>query len=115
MKKLSFVFLLVVLSVYITGCSKTPDVENIKGDIIGKIVKLNSSQNYSFASLSDCKEIKIINQTQNGAIIEYNTEMQLNAPRGGTFTLKAKIVYRKEEGNWKLLSLEPIEYAPYFQ
>ena len=104
MKIFYFLFIFgfsILLSIY----AKEPDVEQIKGDLIGQHCKLGGSGYWTFESLSELDNFVILNRIKNNDILGYNIDMSL---RDGSsiYNIIANVVYRKEGQDWKLVSVK---------
>lgn len=95
---------ILISTLFLTSCIKDPDIEKIKGDLIGQSVKMNWSQNWNFESLSEFENFTILSKTKNGDILEYTVDIAVKDSR--VYNFNANIVYRKESGEWKFVSIK---------
>lgn len=93
--------LLTVATVIISSCSKEPDAEKIKADLIGQRIEMGGLNTWSFDSMSEFKNFEILSKQKNKHLLEYEVRIHLIDSRGNSRVVKARIVYHKENGNWK--------------
>ena len=98
----------------LTGCKSATSLsdQKVKNDLIGKeAIRRAGRTVWIFESISEITEFKIIDSKNYGDLTELTTEMVLTGIKaGGRYYLKALIVYRKESGDWKIVSISDLEY-----
>jgi hypothetical protein len=110
MRNKILVFAVMAVMILIVGCSKAPDSEQIKADLIGHEMG-DMGKSWKFDSLSEFKELAIKNKMQQGDIIEYDINMRLKGVRsGGEVIVEALVEYKKVDGSWKIVSISMKRY-----
>ena len=100
MKK--FVFLLLAaITVIFSSCSREPDVEKIKADLIGQRLEMGGLSSWRFDSMSEFEDFEILSTLKNEYLLEYKVRLKLGDTNGKTYAGEARTVYRKESGKWK--------------
>lgn len=98
--------------VLLVGCSKSPDTEQIKTDLIGQTMG-SMFGGWKFESLSEFQELKINNKKQQGELIEYDISMRLKDTNSGKeYRAEALRVYKKVDGAWKIASISRKSFEP---
>ena len=85
--------------------NSAPSEEQIKKDLIGK--KLGSCWN--FDSITEFEEFKIEQKDDRGDLVEYTASMRLRGISYGKAIAKARIAYRKQDSQWTLVSVTPLD------
>ena len=88
----------------IIGCSKDPNINQIKADLIGQTIG-EFLNNYKFNSLEGIQEFIINNKNKQGNIIEYDVSLRMSDTIGKKYRANILIVYRKAEKSWKIASI----------
>lgn len=96
----------IVLLFSCSSFNKTPDETQIKTDLIGQTMRLGSMSYETFTSLTNFKEFVIINKNKQEEIIEYDIFMVYeDTERNETDRINAKIVYKKSDSKWIIVSM----------
>ena len=108
-----FLIILLALSLVLSACSKDPGAEQIKADLIGKVVDVPSVRvaidEWRFASLSEFQELYIRSKQKLGDIIEYQVSMRLQDLRTKErYVVDAVVTYKKSENKWQMVSITPM-------
>ena len=99
------VFVAVAVIMLMVGCSKAPDTQQIKTDLIGQTMG-SMFGGWKFESLAEFQELTINNKNQQGDIIEYDVNMLLKDTNSGKmYRAESMIVYKKIDGSWKIASV----------
>ena len=103
---------LLAVSLLLTACAKDPGAEQIKADLIGRVVDVPSVRvavdEWRFASLSEFQEFYIRNKQKVGEVIEYQVNMRLqDLTNRKRYLVDATITYKKSEGKWQIVSVTP--------
>ncbi len=106
MKRKVLICLIVAVIGLLAGCSRTPEANQIKRDLIGQTMKSIDGLIWKFNDLSEFQEFRINSRVQQGEMIEYGIGMRLkDATSGRQYLADVLIVYRKSDGAWKLASI----------
>lgn len=100
-----YTLLILISTLFFTSCVEEPDVEKIKGDLLGQSMKLYNTRYWNFDSLSEFDNFTILSKTKNGDILEYIVEIAVKDERD-YYNFDANIIYRKESGEWKFVSIK---------
>lgn len=95
-----------VTAFFMIGCTRPPDAERIKADLIGQYISSGGGikSNYEVSSMSQFQSFMIKDSKQQGNIIEYRISVVLKGeeePIEG----EVHVTYRKESGDWKLAAV----------
>ena len=92
--------------VLVGGCSQPPTADEIQSDLIGQKMKINFLWTWEFKALSEFVDFEITGKRPQNDLIEYDVEMHLQEMQTGEqYRVKALVVYRKENGVWKIISI----------
>jgi hypothetical protein len=106
-------FLLVALMVLMIGCSRAPDEQQIKADLIGHRMGSVFGGGWNFSSLTEFQELTIINKNQQGNLIEFDVNMLLkDSSSGKLYHAESIVVYKKSNGKWELASISKKSLKP---
>lgn len=100
-------YVLILGSILIlNSCTKEPDIDTIKGDLIGKHLSIKDCEDcrdrgWTFSSLSDIEAFVVLDKKRKGDILEFNTKLTIKHS-----LISANILYRKESGKWKLILIQ---------
>lgn len=85
---------------------RTPDIDQVKADLIGQRMGNMLTSGWKFASLSEFEEVVIVSENKTANILEYNLGMTLKDVRTGTrHCAEAIVVYRKSDDKWNFVSV----------
>ena len=107
MKRILCFVVLIFLLINLVGCSNsdTPDIEQIKSDLIGRSF-ISGYKSWQFASLSEFKELKITSEKRQGDVWELDTDIKVQDVNSSqSYDLDCKIVYKKSDGKWQIVSV----------
>lgn len=91
----------------LTSCTKEPVIDKIKADLMGQSIRIRGFSSWTFESLTEYQDFKILNKMKSDNILEYSAEITVIGSE--IFVLDTKIVYRKEDGKWKFISVQGCE------
>ncbi len=107
------VVIIIVAVVMISACSREPDIEQIKSDLIGQKISSPLFRQYWYVeSLSEFKTFQITNKTKQSDILEFDVAIDLEGIRTKAPGTIAKVVYKKTDGKWKLASVSAVSLKP---
>lgn len=105
MRNSILVILIILIIITIIGCSKNPDINQIKADLIGQVIG-NLLNNYKFESVESIQELIINKKNNQNDIIEYDVNILMNDfISEEQYRANLLLVYRKTGGSWEIVSL----------
>lgn len=105
MNKITVLFAAVALTCLV-GCSKAPDPQQIKTDLIGQTIESIGGAGWQFVSLDEIQQLTINNKNAKGDALEYDVDMALKDIRTGQqYRANLLIAYRKNDGAYKMAAI----------
>lgn len=91
----------------------SPDIKKIKRDLIGRTVKKSKKESWTFAALSEFKNVQISKSERNGDYFEAELNLDLeDLNNGKEYFMKLFVSYNLAGDTWIIQSLNPILYYP---
>src|SRR3972149_11942251 len=122
MRRLLLTIVLLLSCFSFTACSKIPDTEQIKADLIGQGLTSILSMEYGmsqvipvweFHSISEFQDFSIKSIQQWDETVEYDVTMRLKELTSNqSFLADALITYRKTDSGWELISIRTKLFRP---
>lgn len=101
-----YVWSSVVLLLQLGACSKPPDADQIRADLLGRTMGDIVQGGWEFESLSEFEDVRIITSKREGGVIEFDVYMRLRDSRtGDQFDAEALVSYRKRGGDWEFAAV----------
>lgn len=118
MNKILLALTIVVLTIS-SACAQNPDNDRIKADLLGRNILMSwrtdidtGFYKWRFRTLADFNDFKIVKVNKTASVLEYLIATKLSDNGRIMFDTKITAVYRKDDGKWKIISVEPLSMVP---